>query len=656
MNRTESHFPGFLTRMLEGWRRRVPLLVKILVLVGLAGILTWEGKDRFMTARSGEIFHRHMLKILEDQASEDRLLLHDFLNFHSWAVVLLARQEEFIRYVTERVQTAWRDPPPPMAFRHEKRPSWLPGNTITRKMAYAAYVLLLDGEYRLREIYGQEAVIPEDALFTDMLTSTARVDGRHNIVQRQGRLYLITSAAYRDGAGTPMGHLVFISPMDDEFLFMFQQQYRSSGIVAFIDGETQHIVASSRPDQVKPDTPVKALEADYHVSGKNYFDYGFTSEVMLRFATLIPLASLAELNNALQEEERTQRALAHGGLMVVFLLMVYGISRRISGFVKEMDDFARLDLGMEPRQFEGDQLQGMKEQFRIMAQEIVRAKERDAEYNEELEVTNDALRESLELLKRTHAQMVQSEKLAALGSLVAGLAHEINTPIGIAFTSATHLGDETRNLEKRYQGEEMRRSDLEHYLQVALESSGLIEGNLNRATRLIRSFKQVTVDQASGERRVFNLGAYLEEVVQSLGPRLRKSRVTIRIEAPNNITIENYPGAISQIITNLVINTLTHAYAPEEEGIIVLNASLVEGKIILNYKDEGRGIPQENLSHIFEPFFTTIRGKGGSGLGLHIVHTLVTQTLNGKIHCNSVVGVGTEFNMEFPAEGQPHAR
>ncbi|CBS85943.1 ATP-binding protein [Azospirillum lipoferum] len=262
-------------------------------------------------------------------------------------------------------------------------------------------------------------------------------------------------------------------------------------------------------------------------------------------------------------------------------------------------------------------------------------------------------------LKETQANLVQAEKMASLALLVAGVAHEINTPIGIAFGCATHLSGRTGSLAEAFERGTMKKSELAAYVATASESSRLIEQNLTRAAELIQSFKRVAVDQTSEERRRFDLLAYLEEVVTSLGPTLRKSRHRVAIACSPGILMDSFPGALSQVVTNLVMNALTHAFPVDSKGHMVIDVDEIpDDEVEIRFADDGVGIPAENLPKVFEPFFTTRRGSGGSGLGLHIVFNLVTQSLGGRISVDSVPGDGTTFTLRIPrtaANPQPAA-
>lgn len=266
----------------------------------------------------------------------------------------------------------------------------------------------------------------------------------------------------------------------------------------------------------------------------------------------------------------------------------------------------------------------------------------------ELQQANLALEDSLETLRRAQEQLIQSEKMAALGGLVAGVSHEISTPIGIGVTAASNLQEKTQHIQRRYEENAMTRSELEHYLHNTAESADCILQNLRRAAEQMQGFKQVAVDQASGERRRFNLKIYIEEVLRSLHPKLKKTSHIIRLEGPDDLECDSYPGAFSQIITNFVMNSLIHGFEREQQGHIVIELEPEPERITLRYRDDGRGMAAEERDRIFEPFYTTKRNEGGSGLGLNIIHNLVTHQLGGKIECQTEPGKGTMFIIELP--------
>ena len=265
-----------------------------------------------------------------------------------------------------------------------------------------------------------------------------------------------------------------------------------------------------------------------------------------------------------------------------------------------------------------------------------------------LELTNRELMATLDQLQRMQDHLVESEKMASLGELIAGIAHEINTPVGIAYTASTHLDKTTRDFAKLFADGTMKRSDLQDFMDTCLESTRLLVSNLNRASELIRSFKQVAIDQSGEAKREFTLRPYIEEVLLSLRPVLKNTNHTMQISGDRELVLNSFPGAFSQIFTNLITNSINHAYDEGGAGTLLISFAQEGKRLQLTYHDDGSGISNDNLEHVFSPFFTTNREKGGSGLGLHIVYNIVTQRLHGTIICESGKGQGTTFIITIP--------
>lgn len=262
----------------------------------------------------------------------------------------------------------------------------------------------------------------------------------------------------------------------------------------------------------------------------------------------------------------------------------------------------------------------------------------------------EELKEVINEMKATKNQLIESEKMASLGSLVSGVAHEVNTPLGVSVTLASHMQDETKQLSKNLEAGLLKRSDLENYCAESSESYQMLSSNLQRAANLIRSFKQVAVDQSCEELRSFKISEYLQEVLLSLHHMLKKTQIQVKVEAPENeIEVQTYPGALAQIITNLVMNAFIHAFNNgQESGQILLSIEYEQDNVKLKVEDNGKGMEQDVRDKIFELFFTTKRGSGGSGLGMNIVYNLVVHRLLGTISCQSSVGKGSTFLLRFP--------
>ncbi|MCP4400352.1 MAG: hybrid sensor histidine kinase/response regulator [bacterium] len=305
---------------------------------------------------------------------------------------------------------------------------------------------------------------------------------------------------------------------------------------------------------------------------------------------------------------------------------------------------ANIEMALYKHRIE-EQLRVSEEKYRSLSEEL---EQRVNDRTAELQEANRMLDESLNMLQKTQAHCVQSEKMAALGRLMAGFSHEISTPIGIGVTAASYLEQETHAIEQQYHDTTMTKSALQHYLDSAKESAGMLLKNLRRAADQLRSFKQVAVDQGSDRKRTFRLKAYLDDVLFSLRPTLKKTRHRVTVNCPDDLELDSYPGIFSQVVTNFVINSLIHGFEHQEQGDIAIQAAREDDLIRFRYSDNGKGMTEEECSQIFEPFYSTKHGQGGSGLGLYIVYHLVTQRLHGNIACESTAGVGTTFIIQIP--------
>jgi signal transduction histidine kinase len=258
------------------------------------------------------------------------------------------------------------------------------------------------------------------------------------------------------------------------------------------------------------------------------------------------------------------------------------------------------------------------------------------------------LKIAYEDLKRSQEQLIQAEKMASLGQLVAGVAHEINTPIGIGVTASSHFADLTAKIINDFDSRHLNKNSLKLYFENASEAADLILTNLIRAAELVENFKLVSADQTSQEHRLFNIKEYIDSIVVSLRPKLKQNEPQIQLNCPDNLEIHSYPGAFAQILTNFIMNSLIHAFDKLEPGIINIDVLKEEKNILLIFSDNGKGISKKNLKKVFDPFFTTRRGEGGTGLGMNIVYNIVHKTLKGKITCESELEKGTSFIITIP--------
>ncbi len=293
------------------------------------------------------------------------------------------------------------------------------------------------------------------------------------------------------------------------------------------------------------------------------------------------------------------------------------------------------------------QVRDRTRQIETQKEEIQSANEELAQQKEELEQQKEELQVTLDNLKKTQKQLIQSEKMAALGDLVAGVAHEINTPVSIGITAATSLIDETNKMVELYKQEKISRQDFREYMNSANQTAKLILSNMERTASMIQSFKQVSVDQSTEQKRKFKLKEYTEDIIRSLYPKLKEKKVHIDIEMDEKLKLNSFPGAYSQIITNLILNSLMHGFEKRKEGRIEIHSRVENNELILVYSDDGRGIPADILPKIYDPFFTTNMHEG-TGLGMHIVYNLVRQKLSGTIECESEGEKGVKFELRLP--------
>lgn len=306
---------------------------------------------------------------------------------------------------------------------------------------------------------------------------------------------------------------------------------------------------------------------------------------------------------------------------------------------------------------------GTLEEFVTVTRDITRVKlhERELEaINRQLEErilertaalasSNSELRAALEALESARDKLVQAEKLSSLGELVAGIAHEVNTPVGVGLTAASHLCDRARAFEADLEAGKLTRRALADFVRVANESAGITVSNLQRAAQLIRSFKKVAADRSHESVRELEITEYVDEVLLSLRPQIRREGHVATVTGPVGVRIKTAPGALSQVVTNFVMNALRHAFEGRDAGTLeIVVDALDDGGCTIAFRDDGVGIPPQHLKRIFDPFFTTKRGQGGTGLGLNIVYGLITNVLQGSVEVDSTRGSGTTFVVRLP--------
>jgi len=313
------------------------------------------------------------------------------------------------------------------------------------------------------------------------------------------------------------------------------------------------------------------------------------------------------------------------------LLLEQEVARKTSGLSQAMMD-----------------LQQQKQELLQKKQSLKEEIEQRRQTELDLRQKQKELEETIDNLNQAQDRLVQSEKMAALGGLVAGITHEVNTPVGIGVTATSFLAERISQLANNYREKTLTPKMLEEFLSEAQQSTELLQSNLSRASELIASFKQIAVDQASEATRTINLCKYIHEIMRSLQPHFKKTRHQVEINCADNIILDCPAGAISQIFTNLLMNSLIHGFENMEQGQIRITVTDDSNNIDIRYTDNGKGLNAEQLGKLFHPFFTTKRDQGGSGLGTHITYNLVRQTLGGSIEVTSEPGQGLHYHIWFP--------
>jgi signal transduction histidine kinase len=331
--------------------------------------------------------------------------------------------------------------------------------------------------------------------------------------------------------------------------------------------------------------------------------------------------------------------------LIVWLYVFRNLAVRLDQIKSAMLQLATGDLSVTLPKESTDEVGRMAGTLRVFQATAAAADRRE----HALEQAKDAAETALAQLTHAQESLLRAEKLASLGQLVAGIAHEINTPVGNALAASSQTRDETARLETLIAAGKLRRSDLENYLGTVKELSDILMRNCERAGQLIRDFKQVAADQTSEQRRHFDLAGQIQETLHTLRHRFDRAKIALVTDLPTNIYMDSVPGALSQIIINLAENALAHAFPPGTRGCLTVSAQRIEqDRVQIIVADDGKGIAAEVLPKIFDPFFTTNRGAGNTGLGLHIVHNLVTGPLGGTIEVTSSLCGGARFVLRLP--------
>ena len=280
--------------------------------------------------------------------------------------------------------------------------------------------------------------------------------------------------------------------------------------------------------------------------------------------------------------------------------------------------------------------------------------DRVKERTNNLQCTVDELNQTLAELHTTQSKLIESEKLSSLGGMVAGIAHEINTPLGLCITIHSYISDHYLKMKEAFEQGEMRKQNFVEFVGMMDESLTILDKNLQRAAHLIKSFKQVSEDQTGEHIRKFSLHDYLHEILETLSPKFKQNQHKVEIDCSEQLWMQTYAGSISQVLTNLIMNSLLHGFEHKKDGHIRIQAAEERGNIVIRYSDDGIGLTAEAKTKIFDPFYTTKRGHGGTGLGMHLVYNIVNQRLKGDIQVEDSEQ-GAAFRLVIPKVTEEHS-
>lgn len=538
-------------------------------------------------------------------------------------------------------------------FASKSRDSWVASSMIDT--SYLAFLNLFDvssiyeltlGDF-LTNIDAQRTLATPEAPFVDNKATYDRlllING-DLVIQSAALMELAVSNPITWGGEVVDMYAVVLEQIVDKESIERLKTLVNVDIALLVDGDV--IVSTLSDTQAYSqglNGRVKNGELEYFSSSRKIaFTAGSDDLRELEVVALSPVAEVVELNFQLFIQV-FMVIIACTLLITVLYYFVIAriINKPLSALMQGVEEMAQGEMQHVIKVDSQDEMGLLAAAFNNMSADVHKKNEQLKESHAELEIL---LEKQSKELESTQNQLIESEKMSSLGELVAGVSHEVSTPIGICITAESFFRDEAKRIQSKFNEGSMARQDFTEFMTIAMDNSEILSANLTRTAELIKNFKQVAVDQCIEDFRTFAVHAYILDLLSTLRPRIKSLKHVIEVTGDEKLVITSLPGALAQIITNLIMNSIIHGFDEIEKGCIRIQIERKNKGAFLVYTDDGKGMSDEALEKVFDPFFTTRKGKGGTGLGMNIVYKLITDTLKGSIQCSSELGQGVRFEI-----------
>ncbi len=580
--------------------KRTPLNLKIAFLTIVVGLVTWAFLDYTQTHRINKLFNDQLIEKLNKQALEDRLSFDSSINSYNDSVRLFVAQKKFGDYVESQ---NWSEKDSFDIKYLNRPPRWFPKRSLLKTFIHPRYALMLDSDGKTREVYqNRPAILPLSLLEPTPLL----IEKSHNqclITSIDDALYLVTAESYFDSRRNLLATLIITSPIDDEFLNNSLGVLTTEHLVALMTpGEDSRIITSSDPERLPVGEEIEALQQRFLVTGKEFFDYG-ASEIQTKFTSFVSKEEVLLLSKSVILKARQERALTALAFILTFAFVMYWITHRIQVLTERITAFSQQTLGIEhQKERKGDQLQILEESFQRLADE----------------------------LKISEAQLIQSEKLSAMGQLAAGLAHELNSPLAGLLPMTEFYREQTEKDSKDH------------------ENMTLMLNACNHMAKIVRDFSAF-----SRESRGTFTGLYINKSIEEIlsfssGHLIKKGIRLTKNYAEDLPKVYGKKTELQQVYLN-IINNARDAMPDGGDLIIRTGVSKDKKKVLIEFTDNGIGIKKEHYDKIFDPFFTSKKEVKGVGLGLSVSYGII-KNHNGTITVETEYMKGTKFTVLLPTQ------